>query len=491
MERKVKDLGQVYTPAHIVADVLDSAKYVGEFILHKHIMENSCGNGAFLVEIVTRYIEQSKSLNISNDQIKIDLETYIHAIDIDQNNVIYCIDRLNEFVNEFGIPNIAWDFTVGDSLSISKYDNSMDFVVGNPPYVRVHNLSESYDNVKKYKFAQDGMTDIYIVFFEIGLNMLKSGGILSYITASSYYNSLAGSNLRNYIKKTQSLYRILDLGHYNPFEEITYTTITCIEKNKKRDEIEYFSYDLTSKKPESKGFISYDELFINDNIILTDNPSVRKDFAKIYAIDRKKYPELVVKNGFATLADKVYILDKNTNLSNSIDIYKGSTGEWKKCLYPYDKNGKIISFEQLGEDVQRYLTDNKTALEHRNIDKNAAWYSFGRSQAINDVYKYKIGINSLIKDVNSIKIEEIPPGSGVYSGIYILSNYRIDEIKSIIMTNNFVDYIKTIKKYKNGGYYTFSTEDLNKYLLYKLSNISNNQSKLFNFPDSSSSEQLC
>jgi transposase len=65
---------------------------------------------------------------------------------------------------------------------VLRYDNQMDFVIGNPPYVRVHNLDDSYDSVKSFSFANGGMTDLYLVFFEKGFQMLKPGGKLCYIT---------------------------------------------------------------------------------------------------------------------------------------------------------------------------------------------------------------------------------------------------------------------------------------------------------------------
>ena len=41
----------------------------------------------------------------------------------------------------------------------------MDWVVGNPPYVRVHNLGSSAMDVKRQVFSQGGMTDLYLSFY--------------------------------------------------------------------------------------------------------------------------------------------------------------------------------------------------------------------------------------------------------------------------------------------------------------------------------------
>ena len=57
MISKTKEKGVVYTPQYIVKIILDQANYKGEKILRKHVIDNSCGDGAFLVEITNRYIE--------------------------------------------------------------------------------------------------------------------------------------------------------------------------------------------------------------------------------------------------------------------------------------------------------------------------------------------------------------------------------------------------------------------------------------------------
>lgn len=50
---KIRNEGAVYTPKNIVNLMIDVIGYnSSENILKKHIMENSCGDGAFLVEIV-------------------------------------------------------------------------------------------------------------------------------------------------------------------------------------------------------------------------------------------------------------------------------------------------------------------------------------------------------------------------------------------------------------------------------------------------------
>lgn len=469
MVRKVKQLGQVYTPRSIVNDVLDSANYMGVDVLRKHIMENSCGTGAFLMEIVERYI---KAFNTKNEStcadLKRELEQYVHAIDICPGGVTATISKLDNLAKTYGLYDVNWDVKVADTLSVKDYDGRMDFVIGNPPYIRVHNLDSTYNDVKKYRFARNGMTDMYIVFFEIGLNMLRDGGVLSYITANSYFTSVAGAEFRNYIEKTQSVYEIMDLGHYNPFEETTYTAITSIIKGVRFDSIKYHEYNPDDGSRKYIGNIPYSNLFINGCITLLDEHNYYKEFLKIRSIDRRHYPEISVKNGFATLADRIFIMDKTNNIEDVIDVYKGSTGDFKKCIYPYTRKGDIIPFNELGRNTQKYLEKSKDTLLKRSMDSNSDWYGFGRTQAIRDVYSSKVGINVLIRTKDTLKIKELDSGTGVYSGLYILSEFPLDVIETTLKSDDFIKYVRNLRKYKNGGYFTFNSVDLNKYLIYKL-----------------------
>lgn len=461
---KIKDLGQVFTPQNIVKDVLDTAGYNGEDILNKHIIDNSCGDGAFLLEIINRYINEYKKKNKTIKGIEEDLKKYIHGIELDKEIYEECINNINNYLKEFNIKDINLDILNKDTLKVKKYNNKMDYVVGNPPYVRVHNLNKLYKEVKKYNFCETGMTDLYIVFYEIGLKMLNKNGVLCYITPNSFYNSLAGKKLREYIKKNQTLESIMDLGHYQPFVVSTYTTICKFINNKKFNECKYFKYDFDGTYKYIAD-IYYEDLFIDNNIVLSND---NEKILQILNYQISKNEKAKVKNGFATLNDKIFIQKEFLFKNNVIDVIKASTGEWKKCIFPYDNNGKLIDFDMLDNAVKKHFNKYKKELIKQESKKDSSWYAFGRSQAINDVKYNKISINTTIKNVESIKLNKVKKGSGVYSGLYILTSEPFLKIKSIICNEDFINYIKVINKCKSGGYYTFSSKDLAKYINYYL-----------------------
>lgn len=465
----IKYSGQVYTPDFIVDIMLDFCEYNSKNILKKHLIDNSCGDGAFLCAAALRYCKIFFQSYSDKEILKNELQTYIHGIEIDEIAYKNCLYNLNETVKQYKIKNVQWDIINADALKISKFDYKIDYVVGNPPYVRVHNLKNNYNTVKSFYFANGGMTDLYLVFFELGFRMMNSKGKLCYITPSSWLNSLAANNLRSYILKTYKMAGLIDLEHYQAFENATTYSIICLFDNAQlKDTFDYNIYDEIKKNKIFIDTLSYKDITIGQDFYISTKEELRK-LKKIKLFSYPKY--CVVKNGFATLADKVFIgnipFDKFT-----IPIIKASTGKWYKGFFPYDKFGKPLPQKIIFENksIADYLNRNKKELlKDLPEEQNQDWYLYGRTQALKDVYRDKIAINTIIKDLDSIKLNFIPKGCGVYSGLYILSVVPFEIIISLIKSQDFIEYIKILKNYKSGGYYTFNSKDLEQFLNFKLS----------------------
>ncbi len=154
MSMSVKNYGRVYTPEYLVSLMLDFGGYISSATNKKHVIDNSCGDGAFLKEIVKRYIESFRKESDDDSILKQELEIYIHGIEIDKHEYEKCINSLDSLVAEYGLQDVKWDILNADALEVHKFDGKMDFVFGNPPYVRVHNLLENYSAVKQYRFAE-------------------------------------------------------------------------------------------------------------------------------------------------------------------------------------------------------------------------------------------------------------------------------------------------------------------------------------------------
>lgn len=466
---KSKSIGQIFTPQFIVEEMLNYIDYSGQSILNKHIIDNSCGDGAFLKEVVRRYCQEAIKRGDTLESTKTNLEKYIHGIDNDPVAFEQCKVNLSDIVASFGIPEVKWDLYNQSSLSMTSFDGQMDFVVGNPPYVRVHNLDSIYKEVKRFKFANGGMTDLYLAFFELGFKMLNDNGKLCYITPSSWLNSVAAANMRQYILNNKNLVSITDFGHYQVFENATtYTLISLFSKNHNSNQFDYYVFDGQSHHRNFIDNLSVYDCYIDSYFYLAD----KKHLCLLKDIKQKQSPRYVsVKNGFATLADDVFIGDDIPSSSITIKTLKASTGKWYNCLFPYDKKGKLLPPAIALSDpvVFQHFQSHKDDLL-KGKPEYPTFYEYGRTQALRDVWKDKIAINTLLRTEKDLKIEKVDKGCGVYSGLYIITDYEIsfEDIKQILCSHEFAVYVSLLKKYKSGGYYTFNTKDVEQYINYML-----------------------
>jgi len=134
--------GIVYTPQWIVELILDNLDYKNN-IYQKKIIDPACGDGAFLREVLVRLIEDAKKSKIGNQTIKEKIENNIFGFDIDENAIKKCILILDGIAQRYNFKDIKWNILKTDSLDksfVSKFFNSFDFVVGNPPYIRIQHL---------------------------------------------------------------------------------------------------------------------------------------------------------------------------------------------------------------------------------------------------------------------------------------------------------------------------------------------------------------
>ena len=183
-----KEKGQYMTPEKIVVIILDDIGYAGDEVLTKKIMEPSFGDGAFLSEIIKRIIKTGRKQSLSKEEISDIIQNNVFGIEKDEKIYKKAIGRLNGILEEYKIPKIEWKNLInGDTLTEwEKHKEKYDYVVGNPPFVRIHNIPEGYRGiVKSFQFS-DGMADLYVIFYEIGINMLGENGKLGFISPNTF-----------------------------------------------------------------------------------------------------------------------------------------------------------------------------------------------------------------------------------------------------------------------------------------------------------------
>jgi type I restriction-modification system DNA methylase subunit len=107
-----------------------------------------------------------------------------------------------------------------------------DVILGNPPYVR----QELFTNLKPYLHQHystyHGVADLYVYFYELGLNkLLAAGGRLGYISSSSFFKTSSGEPLRRLLRQQGQIETLVDFGDWQVFEGVTtYPAIVVLQK---------------------------------------------------------------------------------------------------------------------------------------------------------------------------------------------------------------------------------------------------------------------
>ncbi len=491
MENKSKILGQVYTPTWIVDKILDEMGYIEGYILKKNILEPSCGDGAFLCEIVKRYIFEAQHQHLSTEQIIIDLETFIYGVELDPVAYQNCLQNLNTIIlSQLGVVReVRWKIFNENTLYwYEKYLQQFDYVVGNPPYIRIHNLDIDTRKFLKQHFRFSvGTIDIYIAFFELGLRLLKSDGKLGYITPNSFLHNTSYKDFRAFIGKEKKLKTLIDFKSNKVFQGFsTYTAITIIDKSQQKETFEYKELKngviislnniqfntLDSKKwsfSSEENEIFLKKLFQDKNVAL-------KDFFDI-------------QYGFATLRDKIFIsadiqvLNSDYCIFNGVEIersllkrivkgsrYKGNEKDVMWIVFPYKlmKNRYVaISENELSTEYPKtyqYFLNHKKELESRDLDKGVLWYEFGRSQGVQTIHQEKIVLSTMIN--GSVSFYYLPKEILIYSGIFIVKNNSFSDwniIEEVLQSDDFYKYIQITGKDFSGGYKSITTKQIKEY----------------------------
>ena len=117
-----------------------------------------------------------------------------------------------------------------DPMWMFGVEDGFDIVLANPPYIALQaNKGVLGKMYKPYNFKTfNSMGDIYCLFYEKGMELLKQGGILTYITSNKWMRAGYGEELRLFLSKYQPLY-LIDLGA-GVFENATVDTNILVMK---------------------------------------------------------------------------------------------------------------------------------------------------------------------------------------------------------------------------------------------------------------------
>jgi len=155
------------------------------------------------------------------------------AMQDEYDRILLSIQRLNEFEAEVlrGERSLTF-FQYPLHFQDVFQQGGFDIVIGNPPYVRQEQIKDLKPALQREYECYTGRADLFVYFYEQGLNLLKPGGYLTYISSNKYMRSSYGEKLRDFLGNKSKILHLIDFGDTNVFEEaIAYPSIILLQKD--------------------------------------------------------------------------------------------------------------------------------------------------------------------------------------------------------------------------------------------------------------------
>ncbi|EDP7437505.1 class I SAM-dependent DNA methyltransferase [Campylobacter coli] len=263
-----------------------------------------------------------------------------------------------EYDNIFNLESnhpFEWRFEFPEILDDDGNFKGFDLIIGNPPYIRQEELKELKPHLAKNYKVYKGTSDIYTYFYELGFNVLKENGILSFITSNKYTRAGYGEALREFLLKNVKVLEYTDLNGIKVFDSATVdTSILCFEKSKSKDNkfkylalsneiLKTCAYDIGLYKDFAE--FSQNSLSKESFTFSDENTSALKAKIERIGTPLKEWQGLNIYRGILTGYNEAFIITtekRNEILANCKD-------EAEK-----ERTAKLIRKMLRGRDIKRY-----------------------------------------------------------------------------------------------------------------------------------------
>lgn len=320
-----------------------------------------------------------------------------------------------------------WRFEFPDVLDSDGKFVGFDAVIGNPPYFSLSTFENeilNYFTNSNFKTFTKG-SDIYCLFYELGLNILNNKSQLCYITSNRFCFTNYGIDLRKYLS-SKNILQIINFNDVNVFENANVgSVIMIIEKDKpSENEIQILDFKENSlSKPivelmnEKSKLL--DKLYFNENQWNFDDNDLQKIKTKIESkgIPFIKWKEISINRGITTGLNKTFIISeekkneiiKEDPISAEIikPVLKGANIK-RFSIIPAKQH---LIYTYTGVDIEKYkgvynyLNQHKAELEEVYEAKNnqKKWYELRKCSYYDNFFKKKL-VWTRLSSVNAFAI---------------------------------------------------------------------------------------
>lgn len=467
---------QIFTPESTVREMLSLLRRHGD-LLGKSFLENSCGDGRFLVEVVMLYVNDCLDRGRTWSEIVVGLCRDIVGYELDKQKLSRCRKNLDAQITRLGCPyKVQWDLRNEDFLH-AKIKRSFDFIIGNPPYLSYWNIPASEREYirGRYDTCKKGLWDYCFAFIERSLRLLNEDGQFCYIIPSSIFKTFAAQGIRTLL--VDHLVRIEEYGSGQVFDGVlTSAAIILVDKQVNSKSVRY--HNLQHGAGKSQLEVSRESLMKNGPWHFSDNRQKK--------CNRRFGDFFRVSSCVATLCNSAFVLKDWVRNGKYVEcptsdervefkvVRKAATprgchGEKVQyIIFPYRYDGESKKWMLLAEghfrrrhpEAYRHLLGYQEKLLKRDADVSARWYGYGRAQALDSVSGDKLLLSQVI--TGSAHVYRLGDGDLPYSGYYVQSKgkMKLSMAEKILSGRAFASYAKRVGIAVNGASSRLTISDI-------------------------------
>ncbi len=390
--KKKKSAKQIATEAA----ALEKLHSYREWLLAITICDPACGSGAFLNEALNfliaehEYIVELETKLFGSGLPYADIENSIlennlFGVDINEESVEIAklslwlrtaqprrkLNNLNDNIqcgnSLIDDPEVAGDKAFNWQTAFPQVfaNGGFDVVIGNPPYVS-HERVQNTEFLKKNYESYQSFADLFCYFYEIGFNILKDNGLLSYITSNSFLKADYGSPLRSLIYSQGSVEQIINIEDAQIFSDAIVNSVILIFRNSKA--MNSKTLVVNSKYNADTDFLKFisDNGFFYQHLDL-NTPSwtlIRPEYLAIVKKLKASNPTLEdlqtkIRLGIATGSNEAFLIDeqkKNELIKNdpkSAELIQPVLRGRDIYRYHYELPNQYIILSKNGIDIKK------------------------------------------------------------------------------------------------------------------------------------------
>jgi adenine-specific DNA-methyltransferase len=365
--------GFVPTPEHVVDAMVAKLFSEGPPAPGSFLLDPGCGTGLFIQGVARWCVRQGSPL------------PQVLGVESDPRHAA----EARRITDNFPSVQILNEDFLADRHGL------FDYIVGNPPYVAITGLSvdERKQYRKRYRSAT-GRFDLYLLFFEQAIKLLKPNGRLVFITPEKFIYVRSASALRQALARL-SVEEIQFLDETTFDGLVTYpviTTVTNTEVTGNETKIVLRDGTRANSRLPTAGTSWLPAITGNSptrpgpslgDISLRISCGVATGADAVYVVPSSEVPATLEPYAFPTLAGRQFEPGEDLATTHSM-------------LIPYSLSGELLPEAQIGELIE-YLgePERRKRLAQRTCVARKPWYAFHENPPMEDILKPKI----LCKDI--------------------------------------------------------------------------------------------